>query len=139
MAVSFNICMQCSAIFIGKSSTSGSEDLTRVFISMLSGKDRRENWESLLEEFHGYIKQYCAGPLPFTLEQLKESYRRMFPLAGLLLIPVYDTIAKVGIRKVSEDAKLAVKTVLLEKTIALFEDILFFAKRNREVRKNVKN
>ncbi|KIH57948.1 hypothetical protein ANCDUO_11857 [Ancylostoma duodenale] len=81
---------------------------------MLSGKDRRENWESLLEEFHGYLKQYCTGPLPFTVDQ-------------------------VGIRKVSEDAKLAVKTVLLEKTIALFEDILFFANRNREVRKNVKN
>ncbi|RCN30474.1 hypothetical protein ANCCAN_23749 [Ancylostoma caninum] len=63
----------------------------------------------------------------------------MFPLAGLLMIPVYDTIAKIGIRKVSEDAKLAVKTVLLEKTTALFEDILFFANRNREVRRNVKN
>ncbi|EYC12832.1 hypothetical protein Y032_0045g1113 [Ancylostoma ceylanicum] len=115
------------------------EDLTRVFISVLSGKDRREHWERLLEEFHGYIKQFCAGQLPFTLDQLKESYRRMFPLAGILLIPVYDSIAKVAIRKVSEDAKSAVKTVLLEKTIALFEDMLFFANRNRDVRKNVKN
>ncbi|RCN32558.1 hypothetical protein ANCCAN_21639 [Ancylostoma caninum] len=115
------------------------EDLTRVFISMLSGKDRREKWENLLEEFHGYLKQYCTGHLPFNLDQLKGSYRRMFPLAGLLMIPVYDTIAKIGIRKVSEDAKLGVKTVLLEKTIALFEDILFFANRNREVRRNVKN
>ncbi|KHJ97674.1 hypothetical protein OESDEN_02349, partial [Oesophagostomum dentatum] len=49
----------------------GSEDLCRVFISTLSGKDRRENWERLLEEFHGYLVQYCEEELPFTLEQVR--------------------------------------------------------------------
>ncbi|RCN45176.1 hypothetical protein ANCCAN_08800 [Ancylostoma caninum] len=115
------------------------EDLARLFISTMSGKDRRENWERLLEEFHGYINQYCDVELPFTLEQLKESYRRMFPLAGTLLLPVFDSVAKIGSRKLSDEGKMTMKTVLSEKTVALFEDILFFAKRNREVRKHVKN
>ncbi|EPB67876.1 hypothetical protein ANCCEY_13027, partial [Ancylostoma ceylanicum] len=114
------------------------EDLARLFISTMSGKDRRENWERLLEEFHGYIKEYCEVELPFTLEQLKESYRRMFPLAGTLLLPVFDSVAKIGLRKLSDEGKMTTRAVLSEKTVALFEDILFFAKRNREVRKDVK-
>ncbi|ETN81031.1 hypothetical protein NECAME_08784 [Necator americanus] len=113
------------------------EDLTRLFISTMSGKDRRENWERLLEEFYGYIKQYCEGDLPFTLEQLKESYRRMFPLAGTLLLPVFDSVAKIGSRKLTDEGKIATKDLLSEKTVALFEDILFFANRNRNVRKIV--
>ncbi|KHJ97668.1 hypothetical protein OESDEN_02343 [Oesophagostomum dentatum] len=46
------------------------EDLCRLFISTMSGADRRANWERLLEEFHGYIVEYSEGELPFTLEQV---------------------------------------------------------------------
>ncbi|KHJ83187.1 hypothetical protein OESDEN_17116 [Oesophagostomum dentatum] len=111
------------------------EDLCRVFISTLSGKDRRENWERLLETFHGYIKEYCKGELPFSLEQLKESYQRMFPMAGVLLLPVFDSVVKIATRTMNEEEKAVVKKTISEKTVALFEDILYFARRNREVRR----
>ncbi|CAJ0601791.1 unnamed protein product [Cylicocyclus nassatus] len=47
------------------------EDLARLFITTLSGKDRREKWERLLEEFHSYLMQYLMyiGELPFTIVQ----------------------------------------------------------------------
>ncbi|VDL78797.1 unnamed protein product [Nippostrongylus brasiliensis] len=71
------------------------EDMTRLLITTLSGKDRRENWEKLLEKFHGYLTEYCDHQgVPYTLEQLKESYRRFLPFAGTLLLPVIDAVAK---------------------------------------------
>ncbi|CAJ0601785.1 unnamed protein product, partial [Cylicocyclus nassatus] len=115
------------------------EDLTRLFISTMSGKDRRENWERLLEEFHEYMQKYCLKDLPFSLDQLKESYRRMFPIAGVLLLPVLDMVAKLGLSKLSEEEKTQKQIVLSEKTLALFEDILFFSKRNQDVRPNKNN
>ncbi|ETN81033.1 hypothetical protein NECAME_08786 [Necator americanus] len=69
-------------------------DLCRAFISTMSGKDRRENWERLVEEFHGYLIEYCKEELPFTIEQVKESYRRLFPISGLLLLEAFGPIAK---------------------------------------------
>ncbi|CAJ0601783.1 unnamed protein product [Cylicocyclus nassatus] len=115
------------------------EDLVRVFISTMSGKDRRENWERLLEEFHGVMQKHCFGELPFSLDQLKESYRRMFPIAGVLLLPVLDMVAKLGLSKLSEEEKTQKQIVLSEKTLALFEDILLFSKRNQDVRPNKNN
>ncbi|KHJ97669.1 hypothetical protein OESDEN_02344 [Oesophagostomum dentatum] len=112
------------------------EDLCRLFISTLSGADRRANWERLLEEFHGYIVQYSEGELPFTLEQLKEAYRRMFPLAGVLLSEIYDLAVKVALRKLSDEEKVVAQAVVAEKAFALFEDMVYYAKRNREVRRS---
>ncbi|ETN81036.1 hypothetical protein NECAME_08790 [Necator americanus] len=109
-------------------------DLCKLLITTLSGKDRRENWERLLEEFHGYIKEYCHGDLPFTLEQLKESYRRLFPLSGLLVLEAFGPIAKIAVEKLLDEEKKNAEAVLLERTITLIEDMLFFAKRNRDVR-----
>ncbi|VDK46537.1 unnamed protein product [Cylicostephanus goldi] len=118
------------------------EDLTRLFISTMSGKDRRENWEPLLEEFYKYMQKYCLKELPFSLDQLKESYRRMFPIAGVLLLPVFDMVAntfQLGLSKLSEDEKTQKQMVLSEKKLALFEDILFFARRNQYVRQDKNN
>ncbi|KHJ92427.1 hypothetical protein OESDEN_07681 [Oesophagostomum dentatum] len=113
------------------------EDLCRVFISTLSGKHRRENWERLLEEFHKYIVQYSKGELPFTVEQLKEAYRRMFPLAGLLLSDIFESIMKIATQRLSSEERTAAEGVVHEKVLALFEDVVFFAERNRSVRKNL--
>ncbi|VDM77965.1 unnamed protein product [Strongylus vulgaris] len=101
----------------------------------MNGKDRRENWERLLEQFFGYIIDYCKRELPFTLDQLKESYRRMFPMAGVLLLPVFESVANIGLRNLSEAERTEMINVLSEKKLALFEDLLFFAKRNQVIRK----
>ncbi|KAK6023234.1 hypothetical protein OSTOST_11042 [Ostertagia ostertagi] len=71
------------------------EDLTRLLITTLSGHDRREKWDSLLKEFHGYLTTYCGSTeVPYSLDQLKEAYRRFFPFAGVILLPVIDAVAK---------------------------------------------
>ncbi|KHJ97675.1 hypothetical protein OESDEN_02350 [Oesophagostomum dentatum] len=113
----------------------GAEDLCRVFISTLSGKDRRENWERLLGEFHGYLVQYCEEEPPFTLEQLKEAYRRLFPLAGMLLSDVFEGIMKIALRRVPDEERIEAENTLSEKILALFEDMVSLAERNRKVMK----
>ncbi|CAJ0601855.1 unnamed protein product [Cylicocyclus nassatus] len=112
------------------------EDLARLFITTLSGKDRRENWERLLEEFHSYLMQYCTGELPFTLVQLKESYRRIFPLAGFFLIEVFNFVPKMAGKGMSDAEQKAMKGIILEKTAALLEDMLHFAERKQNLPKN---
>ncbi|KAK6752027.1 hypothetical protein RB195_003447 [Necator americanus] len=91
-------------------------DLCRLLMSTLSGKDRREKWEWLFEKFYGYLEMYCDGQLPYTLEQLKESYRRLFPLAGLLMLELLDPVAKIATRNLPEEEKKKAEAVLLEKT-----------------------
>ncbi|KHJ92429.1 hypothetical protein OESDEN_07683 [Oesophagostomum dentatum] len=117
----------------------GAEDLCRVFITTLSGKDRRENSERLLEEFHGYLVQYCEEELPFTLDQLRQAYRRLFPLAGILLSDVFEGIMKIALRTVPNEEKTAAGNILSEKILALFEDMVFFAERNRRTHETMQN
>ncbi|KHJ86079.1 hypothetical protein OESDEN_14182 [Oesophagostomum dentatum] len=80
--------MGCSAI-----------DLVRLFASCLSGKDRRQHWEVLVDEFYGYLKEEVGDKeMPYSLEQLKESYRRFMPMGGFLLViiigPILDLLCK---------------------------------------------
>ncbi|EYB85001.1 hypothetical protein Y032_0306g1996 [Ancylostoma ceylanicum] len=74
-------------------------DLVRIFSACLSGKDRRNCWEELTEEFYSYLKEeVCGTKMPYTLEQLKESCRRFFPLGAFIIIPMigplFDLLCK---------------------------------------------
>ncbi|KAK6043684.1 hypothetical protein COOONC_18812 [Cooperia oncophora] len=101
------------------------EDLTRLLITTLSGHDRRKNWENLLKEFYGYLTTYCKKTeLPYSLEQLKEAYRRFFPFAGTILLPIIDSVAKIGARKIADNEQVAIQETLGEKTQALFEGLV---------------
>ncbi|KAK6737764.1 hypothetical protein RB195_020083 [Necator americanus] len=63
-------------------------DLVRLFSSCLSGKDRREHWKELVEVYYGYLKEEADGmKLPYTLEQLEESYCRFMPLGAFMVVP----------------------------------------------------
>uniref|UniRef100_A0A1I7XN46 CHK domain-containing protein n=1 Tax=Heterorhabditis bacteriophora TaxID=37862 RepID=A0A1I7XN46_HETBA len=45
-------------------------DLCLLFSACLSGKDRQERWEELLEDFYRYLEHEVDGEdMPFTLEQ----------------------------------------------------------------------
>ncbi|KHJ83048.1 hypothetical protein OESDEN_17256 [Oesophagostomum dentatum] len=74
-------------------------DLVRLFSSCLSGKDRREHWEELVEEFYGYVKEEVGDmEMPYNLEQLKESYRRFMPIGGFIMVvtlgPFFNVLGK---------------------------------------------
>ncbi|KIH66184.1 hypothetical protein ANCDUO_03484 [Ancylostoma duodenale] len=46
-------------------------DLVRLFTTSLSGKDRQQHWEELVEQFYGYLKEEAAGlEMPYTIDQV---------------------------------------------------------------------
>ncbi|KAK6752025.1 hypothetical protein RB195_003445 [Necator americanus] len=55
-------------------------------------------------------------------------------LSGLLVLEAFGPIAKIAVEKLFDEEKKNAEAVLLERTITLIEDMLFFAKRNRDVR-----
>lgn len=47
-------------------------DLVQIFVTFLSGKERRAHWEQLMEEFYGYLKQEVGNKkMPYSLEQVR--------------------------------------------------------------------
>ncbi|VDM55752.1 unnamed protein product [Angiostrongylus costaricensis] len=70
-------------------------DLVRVMCACLSGKDRQEQWEELLDEFYGYLKEECGNrDMPYTLKQVSWNIARMcnrsptlFPLQAQISLP----------------------------------------------------
>ncbi|VDK55956.1 unnamed protein product [Cylicostephanus goldi] len=81
-------------------------DLTRLFGSCLSGKDRREHWKELLESFYGYLQEEVGGnEMPYTLEQLKESYRRFLPFGGFLVLPMFGALLEMVVKSPNEEFK----------------------------------
>ncbi|KIH66185.1 hypothetical protein ANCDUO_03485 [Ancylostoma duodenale] len=45
-------------------------DLVRLFTTSLSGKDRQQHWEELVEQFYGYLKEEAVGlEMPYTIDQ----------------------------------------------------------------------
>lgn len=51
---------------------SPSTDMVRLLCSSLSGKDRRENWESLLEKFYSFLQKEIDGEeMPYTIDMVR--------------------------------------------------------------------
>ncbi|CAJ0588411.1 unnamed protein product [Cylicocyclus nassatus] len=112
-------------------------DLVRLFVSCLSGKDRRQYWEALIEEFYGYLVEEVGDKqMPFMLGQLKESYYRFLPMGGFMIMhsigPLFDALCK----NPDELQKAKNLAVVTEKTESLLDDIRFHHAMNKYLKKN---
>nr|CDJ82601.1 Uncharacterised kinase D1044.1 domain containing protein [Haemonchus contortus] len=110
-------------------------DLVRLFSSCLSGKERRAHWEELLEEFYGYLKEEVGErKMPYTLEQLKEAYRRYFPSGAFMVVTVIAPLFEVIFKNPDENQKMKCLETVMEKTVCLLEDIFYYHDRNVKIR-----
>ncbi|PIO52586.1 hypothetical protein TELCIR_26106 [Teladorsagia circumcincta] len=112
-------------------------DLVRMFSACLSGKERRAHWEELLEEFYGYLKEEVEErKMPYTLEQLKEAYRRYFPIGAFMIVSVLGPLFEVIFRNPDEtDKKQVPKFRSLQKIrIELTEFVIELGDGNGENR-----
>ncbi|KHJ88061.1 hypothetical protein OESDEN_12149, partial [Oesophagostomum dentatum] len=110
-------------------------DLVRLFASCLSGKDRREHWEVLVEEFYGYLKEEVGDmEMPYSLEQLKESYRRFMPMGGFLLVIIIGPILDLLCKTTDLELKQKGLNAVTEKTESLLDDILYYHDRNERLK-----
>ncbi|CAI5454493.1 unnamed protein product [Caenorhabditis angaria] len=107
---------------------SPAQDLTRLFISILSAESRRgQNLDSLLEFFYANVTENLekSDPkikIPYTLEQLQKSYRLFFPMMSSMILP--------GILRFSND-KLN-SDLAREKSRGILEDVLEIHQSNLE-------
>ncbi|CAB63314.1 CHK kinase-like domain-containing protein [Caenorhabditis elegans] len=101
------------------------EDLVRVFLSTLSGADRQAHWERLLEQFYEYFLEALGDDKPpYSLEQLKESYRCYFVSGGLVMMPMYGPIAQVKLSYSNDTESVEeYREILTEKAEHLMEDL----------------
>ncbi|EFP11088.1 hypothetical protein CRE_30987 [Caenorhabditis remanei] len=101
------------------------QDLVRLFTSTLSGSDRRAYWEKLVEQFYEYFLEAVKDKnVPYTLEQLKESYRFYFVTGSLLMLPMLGPIAKVKLAEMTDPKEIEeCRNILTEKAEIILEDM----------------
>ncbi|CAJ0588413.1 unnamed protein product [Cylicocyclus nassatus] len=112
-------------------------DLVRLFSACLSGKDRQEHWEELVEEFYGYLKEEVGNKeMPYTLQQIKEAYLRFMPLGIFMIVtgigPLYDVLCK----NPNEEQRQKGLDLVVEKTECLLDDVFFYHERNKNLTKH---
>ncbi|WKY12369.1 hypothetical protein Q1695_003723 [Nippostrongylus brasiliensis] len=106
-------------------------DFVRLFSVGLSGADRRKHWEELLEVFYEYLSEEVDGrPMPYTLEQLKEAYRRFFPRGAGMAVPFLPHVFESTVQHPTAEQRQQV----IEKTECLLDDVFYYHERNVELR-----
>ncbi|CAI4222601.1 unnamed protein product [Auanema sp. JU1783] len=95
-------------------------ELARTFTTCLSADDRRNHHKELLSTFYSYLREEVEE-LPYTLEQLEESYHYLLPHATSVIVPFIDSIYNF-MQAEQPELKLANKSALIEKCVALMED-----------------
>ncbi|CAD6193157.1 unnamed protein product [Caenorhabditis auriculariae] len=107
------------------------QDMCRLMIACMKGKERRENWEKLLEQFYAWFEEDMQDrPMPYTLEQLKKSYRMYFPIAAFFVLPMIGPMLQMAQGDMDEDIKAVIKEAAMEKLYCLIEDVLEMHERN---------
>lgn len=115
------------------------EDLVRVFLSTLSGADRQAHWEKLLEQFYEYFLEALEGnEAPYTLDQLKESYRLYFVGGGLFVMPLFGPVAQAKLSYSTDNENVEeYREVLTEKAERLMEDLKRWHLYSKDVTKDL--
>ncbi|PIO64617.1 hypothetical protein TELCIR_13750 [Teladorsagia circumcincta] len=111
-------------------------DLVQIFVTFLSGKDRRAHWEQLIEDFYGYLKQEVGNRrVPYILDQLKDAYLQFFPTGAFTLIPYIAPLFEIIPKNVHEEQKRKeYLEMVTEKMEYLLEDLLHCHDRNVKIR-----
>lgn len=100
------------------------EDLVRFICSTLSGADRREHLETILEQFYGYFKEAMGdGEVPYTFEQLKQSFKMFFPVGGLAILALFGPAVDMKLKFFDEEIAERYREVVSEKVECLLEDV----------------
>ncbi|PIC27266.1 hypothetical protein B9Z55_019577 [Caenorhabditis nigoni] len=116
------------------------EDLVRLFLSTLSGNDRQTHWERMVDQFYDYFLEALGDQeAPYTIDQLKESYRHYFVTAGLIMMPMYGPIAQAKLSYSSDNEHVEeYREILTEKAEHLLEDLERWHLYSRDTTKNHK-
>lgn len=89
--------------------------------------------DGLLQTFYNYLLEELGTlPVPYTLEQLREAYRRYQPISGFMVVPMFGST--LFLDKIPPEEKDEAKDILDEKLGTLVTEVLEEHKRNTEIR-----
>jgi thiamine kinase-like enzyme len=74
------------------------EDIGRLLVSSVSGKLRRQHTDHVLQVYHQKLTEASGGVAPFTLEQVQQAYKAIFPYSVLIMmfgVPMYINIGAI--------------------------------------------
>ena len=98
----------------------------------MEGEERVKHTDELLKTFYTFLLEELGPlPLPYTLEQLKEAYRRYQPVSGFMIAPICGSALDLFIDKVPEEERAHAKKVLDGKVHALVKEVLIEHERNK--------
>uniref|UniRef100_A0A8R1I7H6 CHK domain-containing protein n=1 Tax=Caenorhabditis japonica TaxID=281687 RepID=A0A8R1I7H6_CAEJA len=111
--------------FQGSNWGNAAQDLTRLFVTAMSGKDRRESGEHLLQIYYDELVRVTGGNAPFTWQQLTRSYTRFLPHhAAVVCITTPGWFFRSLTQKEgAENEKEELERVMVEKYVTLMEDL----------------
>uniref|UniRef100_A0A1I7V427 CHK domain-containing protein n=1 Tax=Caenorhabditis tropicalis TaxID=1561998 RepID=A0A1I7V427_9PELO len=99
------------------------QDLSRLFVTALTGKDRRDSEDRLLRVYHDELTR-VSKETPFTWDQLKESYKRFFQLHAAIVCAVTPGLFLRTLDTMEEgEEKDKFRGKMIERYVALLEDI----------------
>lgn len=100
------------------------QDLSRLFVTALSGKDRRDSEEHLLKIYHDELTKVSKGKVPFNWEELQKSYKRFFQLHAAIVCAVTPGLLLKTMETMEEGKEMdEFRDKAMEKYVALLEDI----------------
>ncbi|KAK6040077.1 hypothetical protein COOONC_22418 [Cooperia oncophora] len=107
---------------------SAAEDICRFLVTSVSGETRHKYWEQLLEFYHTEFHQHFDKEL-FTLEQLKASYRQLFPTIALAFLTTLYEMFTASVKTCSEDERRRRTNRVVEKVKGILENINDFRRK----------
>ncbi|VDK42494.1 unnamed protein product [Anisakis simplex] len=108
------------------------EDLARYICSALDGADRRKHCRSLLNRYYTELNGLLAGKVPFTYEQLLESFDRLLPFHLTFLLPTLGPLLLNGIKQALPDQYEEVRRRMIDKAEAIVDDALYYYELNKK-------
>ncbi|CAB3405876.1 unnamed protein product [Caenorhabditis bovis] len=107
-------------------------DLSRIFNTALSPRQRRTKWREYLKYFHDVLTDEVGGErnLPYSYKQLELTYLLVYPRSSAMLLPTLTTVLDKVNTMPDNQEKHDLSMNLISKIIAIYEDVIDFH-RNR--------
>uniref|UniRef100_F1KVK0 Oxidoreductase dhs-27 n=2 Tax=Ascaris TaxID=6251 RepID=F1KVK0_ASCSU len=109
-----------------------SEDMARMMAASLSAKDRRNHLNGILEHYYNKLTELLRTEPPFTFQQLKDSFVRIYAFEMLAVAPGLGALMQTQVENLPEEEKASLLELMREKAIGLFEDIIYYYKLNKQ-------
>uniref|UniRef100_A0A914V9X1 CHK kinase-like domain-containing protein n=1 Tax=Plectus sambesii TaxID=2011161 RepID=A0A914V9X1_9BILA len=95
------------------------EDFARLFCGSIEADIRREHTNHLLEHYHKTLTARLNKEPPFTLDQLKQAYRRLFKFGAGTYLPAFAFYAQ----RMMSEGKVAENDIVLRRCKAVIDDL----------------